>query len=135
MSWDALKKRLRRFSEDAAPARDDTRDAGASPHPNDVDRKRIERALDRRERYRYVSPCVRPVTDGYRIESPCCSRNLDPDGGVVDIALLQFVPRLRAWQLYRRDHAASHWRLHGTYAGLVELLDILNADPERQFWR
>lgn len=135
MSWDALKKRLHRFSEDGSLASDETRDTGASPHPNDVDRKRIARALARRERYRYVSPCVRPVTGGYRIESPCCSRNLDPDGGVVDIALLQFVPGTRAWQLYRRDHAACHWRLYGSYDGLAQLLDILNADPERQFWR
>lgn len=135
MSWDALKKRLRRFSEDASPASDETREAGACPHPNDVDRKRIERALGRRERYRYVSPCVRAVTGGYRIESPCCSRNVDPEGGVVDIALLQFVPRLDVWQLYRRDHVASHWRLYGSYAALTAVLDVLNTDPERQFWR
>lgn len=135
MSWDALKKRLRRFSEDAVLAPDDALDTGASPQPNDVDRKRIERALARRERYRYVSPCVRPVTGGYRIESPCCSRNVDPEGGVVDIALLQFVPGACTWQLYRRDHAARHWRLYGSYAALTALLDVLNTDPERQFWR
>jgi hypothetical protein len=134
MSWDALKKRLRRFSEDAAPVRDET-GADGCPHPNDVDRKRIERALARRERYRYVSPCVRPVTGGYRIESPCCSRNIDPDGGVVDIALLQYVPGTRAWQLYRRDHAGRHWRLYGSYAALTAVLDVLNTDPERQFWQ
>lgn len=135
MSWDALKKRLRRFSEDIAPESDGVRDAGDCPHPNDVDRKRIERALGRRERYRYVSPRVRPVTDGYRIESPCCSRNVDPDGGTVDIALLQFVPRLSVWQLYRRDPVASNWRLYGSYAALAALLDVLNTDPGRQFWR
>ena len=61
-----------------------------SAHPNDFDRKRIERALKARKRYRYVTPRVAAVTDGYRIESPCCSRNIDPDGGVVDVALLLY---------------------------------------------
>lgn len=138
MLWDALKKKLRRYSDEpmnAGAMRRDEAGTGGSPQPNDVDRKRIERALGRRERYRYVSPRVRAVTDGYRIESPCCSRNVDPDGGVVDVALLLFVPATRAWQLYRRDHAARHWRLYGSYAGLAELLDVLNADPERKFWR
>lgn len=41
-------------------------------HPNDVDRKRIERAIKTRKRYRYVSPSVLAVSGGYRIESPCC---------------------------------------------------------------
>ena len=57
-------------------------------HPNDLDRKRIERALKSRKRYRYVTPSVTTTIGGYQIESPCCSRNIDRDGGVVDVALL-----------------------------------------------
>lgn len=109
--------------------------AAAAPHPNDVDRKRIERALACRERYRYVSPSVRAVTGGYRIESACCSRNIDPTGGVVDIALLQYVPGRHAWQLYRRDHATRQWKLYDTYDRLSQLLERLNTDPERIFWQ
>jgi len=120
---------------DAGAMRLNVASAEACPQPNDVDRKRIERALACRERYRYVSPCVRAVTGGYRIESPCCSRNVDPAGGVIDIALLQYVPGRDAWQLYRRDHAARQWQLYETYARLNQLLERLNADPERIFWR
>ena len=54
-------------------------------HPNDVDRKRIERALAARVRYRYVSPEVQADEAGYRIQSPCCSRNVDKAGGTIDI--------------------------------------------------
>ena len=42
--------------------------------PNDLDLKRIQRGLESRRRYRYVSPVVAPVEAGYRIEAPCCSR-------------------------------------------------------------
>jgi len=105
------------------------------PQPNDIDRKRIERALEKRLRYRYVSPKVLAVTDGYRIESPCCSRNIDRSGGIVDIALLQYVRIPNAWKLYRKDHAARQWRLHAIYDRLADLLEGLNADPERLFWQ
>ena len=104
-------------------------------HPNEMDLRRIARALEGRRRYRYVSPSVRPVAGGYHIEAPCCSRNIDPDGGVVDIALLQHLPAIKAWQLEARDHAAGAWRPQGTYRRLAEALDLLCADPERQFWR
>jgi len=103
--------------------------------PNEFDRKRIERALAQRKRYRYVSPSVSPVTDGYRIESPCCSRNVDPTGGVVDVALLQYAPGSRPWRLYRKEHVLQQWHLHGCYERLVELLEHLNADPLRLFWQ
>lgn len=105
------------------------------PQPNDVDRKRIERALADRQRYRYVSPSVRAVRGGYLVESPCCSRNVDPDGGVVDVALLQYVQELGAWQLHHRGHATQEWQLYATFERLAELLDVLNVDPERIFWR
>jgi len=103
-------------------------------HPNDVDRKRIERALDSRARYRYVSPEVRAVEDGYRIESPCCSRNIDQDGGMIDIARLEYASELRRWRLYRKDHARSEWTLFGEFGALPALLQILNQDPDRIFW-
>jgi hypothetical protein len=54
----------------------------------DFTQRRIERALRERARYRYVSPRVLRDADGFRIESPCCSRNVDPGGGVIDIARL-----------------------------------------------
>lgn len=50
---------------------------GLIAHPNELDRKRIERALISRKHYRYVLPSVTPVKAGYLIESPCCSRNID----------------------------------------------------------
>jgi hypothetical protein len=105
------------------------------PHPNDLDRKRIERALTSRKRYRYVSPSVFAVTGGYRIESPCCSRNIDPEGGVVDVALLIFDMDRGAWQLFRKDHVHNTWEYHSLYERLVDLLDQLNVDAERKFWQ
>lgn len=104
-------------------------------HPNDVDRKRIERALEGRVRYRYVSPAVRAVEGGYRIESPCCSRNIDPSGGTIDIARLEYASESRCWRLYRKDHARCEWRLFGEFGGLNALLQILNQDPDRIFWQ
>ncbi len=83
-------------------------------HPNDLDRKRIERSLQTRKRYRYVTPQVMTTVGGYRIESPCCSRNIDKDGGVVDVGL---------------------WQLDSTHERLPPALERLNADPERTFWQ
>jgi len=105
------------------------------PHPNEFDRKRIGRALKARKRYRYVSPSVAPVAGGYRIESPCCSRNVDADGGVVEVALLLFDETRAAWQLFRKDHTERTWQFHSSYGRLIELLEELNADPEREFWQ
>ncbi len=34
----------------------------------------------------------------------CCSRNIDPDGGIVDIALLLFDEEQGQWDLFRKDH-------------------------------
>jgi hypothetical protein len=104
-------------------------------HPNELDHRRIERALDGRKRYRYVSPRVLDVEGGYRIESPCCSRNIDPEGGVIDVALLLFDEASGAWQLFGKDHGRGVWRLHSTHPRLAELLTGLNADPERRFWQ
>jgi hypothetical protein len=105
------------------------------PHPNDLDRKRIERALQSRKRYRYVSPSVAAVAGGYRIESPCCSRNIDPEGGIVDVALLLYDTDRAAWQLYRKDHTSGTWEHHSVYERLPDLLEQLNIDAERKFWQ
>lgn len=103
--------------------------------PNDLDRKRIERSLERRERYRYVTPDVVAVADGYVIRSPCCSRNIDPEGGIVDVALLLFDADRAAWRLFRKDHEHDMWEYHSSYGRLVDLLDQLNVDAERKFWQ
>lgn len=108
---------------------------GQFPHPNDLDHKRIERALRARKRYRYVLPKVLAVAKGYRIESPCCSRNIDADGGIIDVALLQYDEQQSSWQLYRKDHRNGTWELHSTSLRLPEVLDRLNTDPERKFWQ
>ena len=105
------------------------------PQPNEFDRKRIERSLAARKRYRYVSPLVRAVEAGYIIESPCCSRNVDASGGRIDVALLQQIPGGNRWRLYRKQHDQGRWDLHGTYGGLLELLQEVNADPLRLFWQ
>lgn len=104
-------------------------------HPNEVDAKRIERALTNRKRYRYVSPSVQAVEGGYLIASPCCSRNVDPDGGTVDVALLQFVEASASWFLYRKDHGANEWLPYAAYDRLADLLEQLNVDPQRLFWQ
>ncbi len=104
-------------------------------HPNDVDRKRIERALKARKRYRYVSPSVVAVDGGYRVESPCCSRNVAVDGGIIDVALVLYHESAEKWHLYRKDHAQNLWECDSTYGQLRDLLERLNADPERIFWQ
>ena len=103
--------------------------------PNDVDRKRIERAITGRVRYRYVTPTVIAVDDGYRIESPCCSRNIDKAGGRIDIAWLEYLPPRRGWRLYRKDHTAQQWVYYDEFATLKLLLEELNQDTERLFWQ
>lgn len=141
MSWAAWKKRLlrdnRAMGERMGGVMNRCADVArnASPHPNDVDRKRIERALAQRQRYRYVSPYVRKEADGYRIESPCCSRNVDQNGGVIDIARLEYLDQLHCWRLYRKDHSRSQWLVEGEYTSLTAVLQKLNEDPQRIFWR
>ncbi|MDD2876983.1 MAG: hypothetical protein PHT60_05245 [Acidiphilium sp.] len=105
------------------------------PHPNDVDRKRIERALEARMRYRYVAPRVLAVAGGYRIESPCCSRNIDTEGGVIDVALIAYQTDTKTWCLYQKNHAQDSWTFENSYCRLNEALEQLNTDPERKFWQ
>lgn len=102
--------------------------------PNAFDRKLLERALRQRTRYLYVSPAVRMVEGGFLVESPCCSRRVDAEGGVVDIALL-LCTQPGEWKLYCKDHSEAQWLLHGTYQWLSELLEELKNDPQQKFWQ
>lgn len=103
-------------------------------HPNPVDRKRIEKSLARRTRYRYVRPRVLDVENGYQIVSPCCSRNVDKNGGEIAIARIEFGEQ-GFWQLYRHDHDARSWVQFGEYLNLQSLLDPLLKDWGRIFWQ
>ena len=104
----------------------------ARPVP-DLIQRRLERALRERVRYRYVRPSVWREGDSYRIQSPCCSRSIDPGGGLIDIALL--VPQEnQRWSLCSRDHANNTWVPHLQNESLDTLLDHLCIDRERQFW-
>src|SRR5665647_817969 len=47
-------------------------------HARDFMLHRLERALRERVRYRYVQPRVLREGESFRIQSPCCSRNVDP---------------------------------------------------------
>lgn len=110
-------------------------DETPSRHPNELDAKRIERALRARKRYRYVQPIIEPDTDGYLIRSACCSRTVDPDGGVVDVARLRWSDSPPGWSLYRKDHGADMWHVDSRFARLPELFERLNTDPDRLFWQ
>lgn len=94
---------------------------------------RVERALRERVRYRYVRPRVWREGGWLRIDSPCCSRNVDPQGGVIDIARLGRTPT-GIWRLESRDHAAGRWVAHTRSERLDELLDLVCIDSERVFW-
>lgn len=119
--------RVRTPGEDLAVAAHDGQ-------PLDLTRHRIERALAARHRYRYVRPHVRRDVDGsYRIESPCCSRNVDPSGGVIDIARLEPLGTGQ-WRLYSRLHELKRWKLQLVGARLEDLLQALCVDESRVFW-
>ncbi len=106
---------------------------GASGVVLPLDALRIERALARRQRYKYVHPQVVPEGEGWKVVSPNCSRNVDPDGGEIDIAWLRPQPDA-GWLLFARDHAEGGWRLCRE-GPLPVLLDLLCADPAREFWQ
>lgn len=117
-------------------------DRGADPvaptetgSSHDLNYRRIYRALAGRKRYRYVTPNVVRIAGGYRIESPCCSRNIDADGGMIDVALILFAETEQVWQLHRKDHGSGRWVLDGLHAALSTLLERLNSDPDRIFWQ
>jgi hypothetical protein len=99
----------------------------------DLVQRRLEQALRARVRYRYVQPRVSHESEGFRIQSPCCSRNVDPSGGLIDIALL--VAQLDGrWSLFARDHVRKTWAPHLDNESLDTLLRALCADSERRFW-
>ncbi|MDJ0931305.1 hypothetical protein [Breoghania sp.] len=107
----------------------------AAAHPNEFDLKRIGRALENRVRYRYVTPRITDIEGGYQIKVPCCSRNVDPDGSIIDVVLLLIDDRGTGWLLFSRDYEGQEWLLHGRFPRLTELLDELNEDPGRAFWQ
>ena len=98
-----------------------------------LDRRRIEKSLKARTRYKYVHPRVLREGLGWKIVSPNCSRNIDADGGEIDIAWL--VPQSGGWLLFSRDHEQDCWRLRLQDNALFTLLAHLCADPEREFWQ
>jgi hypothetical protein len=106
-----------------------------TPHPNELDQRRIERALAQRVRYRYVAPRVVSVARGYKVESPCCSRNVDAAGGIIDIALIEYDAAEPAWRLYRKNHEADEWLLVDLFGKLHDALAVLTEDADRKFWQ
>ncbi len=116
----------------------------ASGKVRDLMQHRLERALRQRVRYRYVRPRVLREGESFRIQSPCCSRNVDPSGGMIDIALL--VPHLapvstnpsskvlQGWRLCARDHVHGIWVPQLENETLDALLDVLCLDQKRLFW-
>ncbi|HYN58969.1 MAG TPA: hypothetical protein VET87_05360 [Rubrivivax sp.] len=100
-----------------------------------LDAARIERALARRTRYRYVQPRVRSQGAGWRIVSPNCSRQIDPGGGEIDIAWFEPSPRLPAlWRLHRRDHGRACWVLQTDGLTLADALAQVCSDPLGVYW-
>lgn len=134
--------------EALAPTRMDDAALPAASPVSDFMIYRLERALRERVRYRYVEPLVLREGESFRIQSPCCSRNVDPSGGLIDIALL--TPGAAGasgatgapgaggagvgWSLSARDHASGTWVQRMGDAPLELLLDALCVDSERQFW-
>ena len=100
---------------------------------HDLLQHRLARALRERVRYRYVKPNVLIEGNNYRIQSPCCSRKVDPNGGVIDIALLVRHDD-NSWCLCARDHVANTWMARFQNDSLDVLLDLLCVDTEREFW-
>jgi hypothetical protein len=107
--------------------------AAARPPVSDVTQLRIVRALKDRARYRYVKPEVAPEGAGWKIVSPCCSRRVDPAGGVIDIAWIE--PHGNGWRLHARDHARARWQAVLDARQLQTLLERLCLDPSREFWK
>jgi len=96
-------------------------------------RARIERALERRVRYRYVRPRVEREGTGWKIVSPNCSRRIDASGGEIDIAWFVAANDGR-WRLHSRDHRRGGWLLQAAGLSLEEALARVCADPLGEFW-
>jgi hypothetical protein len=98
-----------------------------------LDRVRIERALGQRQRYRYVQPRVVAEGSGWKVLSPNCSRNIDPDGGEIPIAW--FEPQADGrWALHRCDHRANAWCEAARGITLDDALERLCTDALGRFW-
>ena len=104
-------------------------------HPNELDARRIMKRLAQRQRYRYVTPRVVFVENGYQIVSPCCSRNVDAHGGEIDIARLEFDAGQETWLLFRKNHLTRQWELSVRSESLEGVLLVLNDDTKREFWQ
>jgi len=104
----------------------------ASIAASGLESRRIARALARRERYRYVHPEVIAEGGGWKVVSPCCSRRVDPDGGVIDIAWIE--PSDIGWRLHRHDHSADAWQPVLESRRFQDLMDRLSSDPLHEFW-
>lgn len=100
---------------------------------HDLDARRILKSLARRIRYKYVLPHVEREGRGWKVVSPNCSRNIDPQGGEIDIAWLVREPAA-GWQLYARNHALECWELRAEDPSLAALLERLCLDLQREFW-
>lgn len=109
--------------------------AAVALHPNELDLRRIERALTGRSRYRYVQPSVEASGNGYLVRSPCCSRSVDSAGSPIDIARIEWLADERGWLLMRKDHKAGCWIEDSRFARLAELFIRLNTDPQKLFWQ
>lgn len=102
---------------------------------NELDLRRIVSQLEKRSHYRYVTVQVIQTEAEYRVVSPCCSRHIDPDGGVIDIARIAFDQTANRWRLYGKDHARDAWILRMSASRLAKLTNYLIADPEKCFWQ
>lgn len=92
----------------------------------------IVQALAGRSRYRYVQPLVQREGAGWKIVSPNCSRQVDPDGGLIDIAWL--CPSAGSWQLHARSHKPAQWVRVADGLTLDEALTQVCLDPVGLFW-
>ncbi|MBI3367361.1 MAG: hypothetical protein HY021_02565, partial [Burkholderiales bacterium] len=83
---------------------------------------------------RYVQPRVVREAPGWKIVSPNCSRNIDANGGEIDIAWL--VPtHERTWLLHARDHARACWVLKASGLTLADALAMVCRDAQREYWQ
>jgi hypothetical protein len=99
----------------------------------DLAAHRILRALAGRARYKYVTPRLAREGSGWKVISPNCSRNIDRQGGEVDIAWFEPQPGGR-WRLHARDHTQRCWILQVGDATLAQALAMVCDDPGRVFW-
>lgn len=103
--------------------------------PNELDLRRIVRTLEKRERYRYVTVNIAPTSNGYIIQSPCCSRSIATDNHLIDIALLEYDVTAQMWKLFNKNHSERSWNLYRCAETLRPLVEYLSTDPDKAFWQ